>query len=60
LWKQIQQQYDLEILPKKKNEIKEAHYSEKLKLMQDQCDTLKNITNSLLHLIGTSNNTNQL
>jgi len=47
-------------LAKKKIEIKQAYYSEKLRIMQDQSDTLKNISNSLLHLIGTSKNTNQL
>jgi len=43
-------------LAEKKIEIKEAYYSEKLRIMQDQSNTLKDI---LLHLIGTSNNTNQ-
>lgn len=41
-------------LAEKKIEIKEAYFSEKLRIMQDQSHTLKNI---LLHLIG--NNTNQ-
>jgi len=47
-------------LAEKKIEIKQAYYSEKLRIMQEQSDTLKNISNSLLHLIGTSKNTDQL
>lgn len=45
-------------LAERKIELKDAYYSKKLKIMQEQSDTLKNINKLLLNFV--SDKTNKL